>query len=155
MQGAVESIVDGLFSALVTLGTVPIIKCPKVWQGLSAMCELIFVLVFSAICKFIKDISNSNQVSFSCMHITKSLALFLGDLACWHKHCFSRKCLSNACSVHPAGLWQYGSLCTAMQAHVQLAPERQGLCWQVSAWQQQLQIRRKWHLASWPCLLSY
>ncbi len=40
MQGAVESIVDGLFSALVTLGTVPIIKCPKVWQGLSAMCGL-------------------------------------------------------------------------------------------------------------------
>lgn len=30
MQGAVNSIVDGLFSALVTLGTVPIIKCPKV-----------------------------------------------------------------------------------------------------------------------------
>ena len=30
MQAAVESIVDGLFSALVTLGTVPIIKCPKV-----------------------------------------------------------------------------------------------------------------------------
>ena len=29
-QGAVNSIVDGLFSALVTLGTVPIIKCPKV-----------------------------------------------------------------------------------------------------------------------------
>ncbi len=36
MQGAVESIVDGLFSALVTLGTVPIIKCPKVWQALPA-----------------------------------------------------------------------------------------------------------------------
>ena len=30
MQGAVNSVVDGLFSALVTLGTVPIIKCPKV-----------------------------------------------------------------------------------------------------------------------------
>lgn len=29
IEGAVESIVDGLFSALVTLGTVPIIKCPK------------------------------------------------------------------------------------------------------------------------------
>ena len=30
VQAAVEGIVDGLFSALVTLGTVPIIKCPKV-----------------------------------------------------------------------------------------------------------------------------
>ncbi len=71
MQGAVESIVDGLFSALVTLGTVPIIKCPKVWQALSAMCELVFVLAFSAI--------YSTQASFSCMHITKSLAhLFVG-----------------------------------------------------------------------------
>lgn len=29
IEGAVNSIVDGLFSALVTLGTVPIIKCPK------------------------------------------------------------------------------------------------------------------------------
>ena len=46
MQGAVESIVDGLFSALVTLGTVPIIKCPKVWQALSAMCELVLFWLF-------------------------------------------------------------------------------------------------------------
>ncbi|KAA6417657.1 MAG: SM Sec1-family [Trebouxia sp. A1-2] len=29
IEGAVESIVNGLFSALVTLGTVPVIKCPK------------------------------------------------------------------------------------------------------------------------------
>ncbi|KAL3137459.1 hypothetical protein ABBQ38_004749 [Trebouxia sp. C0009 RCD-2024] len=29
IEGAVHTIVDGLFSALVTLGTVPIIKCPK------------------------------------------------------------------------------------------------------------------------------
>ncbi len=46
MQGAVESIVDGLFSALVTLGTVPIIKCPKVWQALFAVYELILFWFF-------------------------------------------------------------------------------------------------------------
>ena len=36
LQGVVESIVDGLFSALVTLGTVPIIKCPKVSSNLTS-----------------------------------------------------------------------------------------------------------------------
>ena len=77
MQGAVESIVDGLFSALVTLGTVPIIKCPKVRQGLAAMCELILFLVFSAMCKYIRDISNYSQAIFSCMYVTKSLVLIL------------------------------------------------------------------------------
>ena len=30
MQAAVESIVEGLFSVLVTMGVVPIIRCPKV-----------------------------------------------------------------------------------------------------------------------------
>lgn len=30
VQAAVESIVEGLFSVLVTMGVVPIIRCPKV-----------------------------------------------------------------------------------------------------------------------------
>ncbi len=114
MQGAVESIVDGLFSALVTLGTVPIIKCPKVWQALSAMCELSFVLDFSAIYKFVKNHqqlhSSKLQLhayykepgTFACVHLT-----------CCHKRCFSTMCMSNACRVHLAGLCQYGSLYVA------------------------------------------
>ena len=119
MQGAVESIVDGLFSALVTLGTVPIIKCPKVRQALSAMYELVCALVFSAMCKFTKDISNSIQASSSCMHVTKSLARVFVCISCIATNtCISTQCMSSACRVHLAGFWQYGSLCTAMRAHV-------------------------------------
>lgn len=73
MQGAVESIVNGLFSALVTLGTVPVIKCPKVRQALAALCNLIFDSNFSAMYEFVKHTSNSTQASFSCMHGAKSL----------------------------------------------------------------------------------
>jgi hypothetical protein len=35
-QAAVESIVEGLFSVLVTMGVVPIIRCPKVHHQRSA-----------------------------------------------------------------------------------------------------------------------
>ena len=35
-QAAVESIVEGLFSVLVTMGVVPIIRCPKVHYQRSA-----------------------------------------------------------------------------------------------------------------------
>ena len=38
MQAAVEDIVEGLFSVLVTMGVVPIIRCPKV-QYLQACIE--------------------------------------------------------------------------------------------------------------------
>ena len=35
LQAAVESIVEGLFSVLVTMGVVPIIRCPKVCMKIS------------------------------------------------------------------------------------------------------------------------
>ena len=40
LQNAVNSVVDGLFCALVALGTVPIIKCPKVSKVVSFVYQL-------------------------------------------------------------------------------------------------------------------
>jgi len=102
MQGAVESIVDGLFSALVTLGTVPIIKCPKVRQALAATCELFFcVLVLSVML----HISATALKQASAAYMLQRA--WLGCLRAPHR-------LPQTMHFYKM---QYGSLCTAMQAH--------------------------------------
>ena len=61
-QAAVESIVEGLFSVLVTMGVVPIIRCPKVHYQRSAHgvqgCSVHYSLIVTVI--------NLGAVPFTC-----------------------------------------------------------------------------------------
>lgn len=84
LQAAVNTIVDGLFSALVTLGTVPIIKCPKVSNLHVVHLEMLAFHIVISLLRLYRCFGQQSACTFNTAVCSSStlLLLFVALLCC-------------------------------------------------------------------------